>query len=43
MEDVEPGRPSSDNGSKKSLVDGKIIVTQGWSQKWQSGTPGGIQ
>lgn len=43
MEDMEPGRFSSDNGSKKSLVDGNNISTQGWRQKWQSGTPGGNQ
>jgi hypothetical protein len=40
LEDVEPAvvRPSSDDRRNKNLVDGAIVVTQGWSQKWHRGT-----
>ncbi|KAH8769238.1 hypothetical protein BGZ57DRAFT_987094 [Hyaloscypha finlandica] len=40
LEDVEPAvvRPSSDDRSNKNLVDGAIVVTQGWSQQWHRGT-----
>ncbi|KAE9363007.1 hypothetical protein N431DRAFT_390519 [Stipitochalara longipes BDJ] len=36
LEDVEPAvfRSSSDERSNKELMDGKIVVTQVWTQKW---------
>jgi len=43
LDDVEPARLSSDGGSKKSLVNGTIVVTQQWSQKWQSGPPSDLE
>lgn len=31
-------RHSVDDRSNKSLVDGTIVITQGWSQRWHRGT-----
>jgi hypothetical protein len=40
LDDVEPPaeRRDADNRSNKSLVEGTIVVTHGWNQKWHRGT-----
>jgi hypothetical protein len=38
LDEVEPIDRNEDTGSRKSLVDGRIIITQGWSQKWHQGS-----
>ena len=37
LEDLEPNGETEDSGSHKSLVDGTIVITHGWSQKWHKG------
>ena len=41
LDDVEPAvfRPASDERSNKNLVDGSIVVTQVWTQKWHRAGP----
>lgn len=38
LDEVEPVDRTEDTGSQKSLVDGTIVITQGWSQKWHKGS-----
>jgi hypothetical protein len=39
LEEVEPVDHNGDAGSQKSLVDGTVLITQGWSQKWHQASP----
>lgn len=38
LDEVEPIDRHADTGSQKSLVDGEIVITHGWSQKWHKGS-----
>ena len=39
LDELELTDRTEDTGSSKGLVDGEIIITQGWSQKWHKGSP----
>jgi hypothetical protein len=39
LDEVDPADRNAETDSQKSLVDGEIVVTQGWSTKWHSGSP----